>query len=65
MPFRFRRSIKLFPGFRLNITKRGISSLSIGRTGTRVNLGKKGVTTTLGIPGSGFSWFKFFKWGSK
>ncbi|WP_180159680.1 DUF4236 domain-containing protein, partial [Acinetobacter sp. YH12047] len=30
MGFRFRKSIKLFPGFKINLTHKGISSASIG-----------------------------------
>ena len=53
MAFRFRKSIKLFPGVKLNLSKKGISSLSIGKRGARINISKKGIQTTLGIPGTG------------
>ncbi len=56
MGFRLRKSAKLFPGIRLNITKRGINSISIGKKGAAVNLGKDGVRTTVGLPGSGASY---------
>ena len=36
MGFRFRRSIKLFPGLKVNVSKTGISE-SIGRPGATVN----------------------------
>jgi len=56
--FRFRR--RFGPkGLKINITKRGISSISIGGRGTTVNvpLGREGGTRyTVGIPGSGMSW---------
>jgi len=39
MRFRVRRSIRLAPGIRLNISRRGGLSISIGRRGTRVTLG--------------------------
>ena len=56
MGFRFRKSIKLFPGVKLNLSKKGISSLSIGKRGARINISKKGIQTTLGIPGTGISY---------
>ena len=55
MGFRFRRSINLGIG-RLNLTKRGISSISTGVPALRVNIGKRGTRTTVGIPGSGVSY---------
>jgi hypothetical protein len=35
MPFRFRRSITIAPGVRVNLGKRGISSATVGRTNLR------------------------------
>jgi len=55
MAFRFRKSIKLAPGIRLNIGKKG-GSLSIGGNGATLNIGKKGAKTTVGIPGTGISY---------
>ena len=55
MGFRFRKSIKIAPGVRINISKKGLSSLSVGRPGATVNINKKGTRTTVGIPGSGLS----------
>jgi len=46
--FRFRRSIRLLPGLRLNIGKRS-ASLSMGVRGAHVTLGKTGVRTTVGV----------------
>ena len=42
MAFNFRKSLKIAPGVKLNVTKKGISSLSVGKNGARVNVGKKG-----------------------
>lgn len=53
--FNFRKSFKIAPGVKLNISKKGISSLSVGGKGARVNLGKKGTRTTLSIPKTGLS----------
>jgi Protein of unknown function (DUF4236) len=53
--FRFRRSVKLFPGVRWNIGKRS-SSLSFGGRGFHYTIGPKGGRTTVGIPGTGISY---------
>lgn len=58
MGFRFRKSIKLFPGFKINLTQKGISSASIGKLGASVNIGKKGTRTSVGIPRTGLSYSK-------
>jgi hypothetical protein len=55
MGFRFRRSIKLAPGIRLNVSKSGVSA-SIGRRGATVNISEKGTRATVGIPGTGISY---------
>ncbi len=55
MPFRFRRSVKLFPGIRINFSKSGTSTTIGGRGGT-VNFSKRGVKRTVGIPGTGISY---------
>jgi hypothetical protein len=55
MGLRFRRSIKLVPGVRLNIGLRR-ASLSIGGKGFTYNLGSNGSRVTVGIPGSGLSY---------
>ena len=52
---RFRRTIKIAPGLRLNVGKRGVS-VSAGVRGARVTLGKGRVTRTVGLPGTGLSW---------
>ena len=54
--FRFRRSIKLFPGVRWNLGKKS-SSLSIGGRGAHYTVGgPRGSRTTVGIPGTGLSY---------
>ncbi len=40
------------PGLKVNLSRSG-SSLSVGVCGAHVTVGKRGVTRTLGIPGSG------------
>ncbi len=57
MPLRFRKSIKILPGVKLNFSKSGIST-SLGGRGGSVNFGKRGVRTTVGVPGTGISFSK-------
>jgi len=52
MGLRFRKSLKIIPGVRLNFSKSGIST-SIGTTGARVTIGKNGVYANAGLPGTG------------
>lgn len=59
MGFNFRKSLKIVPGVRLNITKKGVSSVSLGGKCAHVNLGKKGTRTTVGMPGTGLSYSSF------
>ena len=53
MPFRFRRSIPILPGVRINIGNRGITSITIGRTNFRPGYTPK---TTIRLF-RGLSWF--------
>jgi hypothetical protein len=52
MALRFRRSIKLAPGVRMNFSGRG-ASLSVGPRGASVNFGSRGAFLNSGIPGTG------------
>jgi hypothetical protein len=54
MGIRYRRSVKLIPGLRLNAGLRGLS-LTVGPRGASVSLGGRGVYGNLGIPGTGLS----------
>ncbi|MHA3078797.1 DUF4236 domain-containing protein [Acinetobacter sp. ANC 5502] len=56
MGLNFRKSFKIAPGVRLNVDKKGLSSVSIGGKGVKVNVGKKGTRTTLSAPGTGLSY---------
>lgn len=60
MAIRFRKSIKLAPGVRLNISKSGVST-SVGGKGATANFSKRGTRVTAGIPGSGLSASKLYK----
>jgi len=50
---RFRKSIKLAPGIRMNFSGSGIS-YSFGGRGASVTVGKRGTYLNTGIPGTGF-----------
>jgi hypothetical protein len=52
--WRFRRTVKILPGVRLNLSRSGIST-TLGPNGASINLGKRGTRTTVGIPGTGIS----------
>jgi hypothetical protein len=52
MALRFRRSIKLAPGLRLNLSGGG-ASLTVGPRGASVNFGSRGAFLNSGIPGTG------------
>lgn len=51
---RFRKSIRLAPGLRINLSRSGVSTTFGGR-GASVNIGKRGTRATVGIPGTGLS----------
>ena len=52
MSLRYRKSLKLLPGVRVNLSKSGIST-TIGPKGASVNIGKKGTYLNTGVPGTG------------
>ncbi len=56
MGFRYRKSIRIAKGVRLNVSKSGVG-LSAGVRGARYSVHSSGRrTATVGIPGSGMSW---------
>lgn len=59
MGLRFRKIVRLAPGVRLNVSKRGLSSLSIGGKGLTYNIGRKGTRATGGLPGTGLSYSEY------
>jgi len=61
MGFRFRRSFRLMPGIRLNVSKSGVST-SIGRRGAWLTFGPRGTRATVGIPGTGVSYTEQSAW---
>ena len=63
MGFRFRKSVKIAPGVRLNIGKKSVG-ISAGVKGARVSVNSNGrKTTTVGLPGTGLSYSKTEKIG--
>ncbi|WP_029688798.1 DUF4236 domain-containing protein [Thermoanaerobacter sp. A7A] len=52
MSWRFRRSVSLGKGVRINFSKSGIG-FSAGTRGARIGVGPKGAYTSFGIPGTG------------
>lgn len=60
MAIRYRKTIKLAPGLKLNISKSGFSA-SAGVNGLTANLSKRGTRTTVGLPGAGLSASKLHK----
>ncbi|MCH4239510.1 MAG: DUF4236 domain-containing protein [Oscillospiraceae bacterium] len=64
MSLRFRKSINLGHGVRLNIGKKGVG-ISAGVKGARVSINSSGrKTTSVGIPGTGVSYVKSEKIGA-
>jgi hypothetical protein len=63
MGLRIRKIVRILPGVRVNLSKGG-GSLSLGGRGLSVNLGKDGVRTTAGMPGSGISYSTRAPWAA-
>jgi hypothetical protein len=55
MGFRFYRRVFIAPGFRLNLSKRGVST-SFGRRVAHFTVGTHGTRGTVGLPGTGMSY---------
>ncbi|MDE1923976.1 MAG: DUF4236 domain-containing protein [Gammaproteobacteria bacterium] len=55
MGFRFRRTIRVAPGIRVNLSRSGVST-SVGVRGAHVTLGHGRVRESLGVPGTGLSY---------
>lgn len=64
MGFRYRKSISIMPGVRMNVSKSGIG-YSVGTRGARVSRSPNGrVTRTLSVPGTGVSHSQTLRSGS-
>ncbi|MDU5829208.1 MAG: DUF4236 domain-containing protein, partial [Mixta calida] len=55
MGFRFRKSISIIPGVRVNLSGSG-ASMSVGPRGASVSFGKRGTYANFGLPGTGLSY---------
>jgi Protein of unknown function (DUF4236) len=55
MGLRFRKRLRLLPGLYVNLSKSG-ASVSVGGHGFTENISRRGVRTTLSIPGTGLSY---------
>jgi hypothetical protein len=58
MGFRFRRSVRILPGVKINLSGSG-ASVSLGGRGFHYTVGSKGTRVTAGIPGTGISWTEY------
>lgn len=57
MGWRYRKSVRICKGVRVNFSKSG-TSVTVGGHGHTVNYGPKGTRVTVGIPGTGVSYSK-------
>lgn len=58
MGIRFRKSIRIAPGVKLNLNKKSVG-LTVGTKGASVTLNSKGrMTASIGVPGTGLPAFK-------
>ncbi|MFS1162286.1 DUF4236 domain-containing protein [Aeromonas salmonicida] len=55
MGFRFRQTINILPGVRINLGMKG-ASLSVGPRGASVTMGSRGTYANFGLPGTGLSY---------
>lgn len=60
MGLRFRKSVKIFPGVKLNFSKSG-TSMTVGKRGMSANFSSRGTRTTVGVPGTGLSYTSYSK----
>jgi len=54
MHIRFRKTLSILPGVRLNISRHGIST-SVGARGAHLTFNRYGVRQSVGLPGTGLS----------
>lgn len=64
MGLRFRKSLKIAPGVKINLSKSG-GSLSLGGRGATINISNRGIRSTYGIPGTGISYVTQASLGKK
>lgn len=49
MTLRYRKTIKLLPGLKLNLTQNGFASISLGSRKINLNISRRGVRANLGF----------------
>ena len=54
MPIRFRRTFRVLPGVKVNVSRHGIST-TVGPRGMHLTFNRYGVRQDVGIPGTGLS----------
>lgn len=62
MRFRYRKSFKIAPGVRVNLSKSGVG-VSADTKGVRVGIGPRGTYTSVGISGTGIYAIDYHKRG--
>ncbi len=60
MPIRFRRTMKIGPGVKINFSKGGMST-TVGPKGFHFTFSKRGIRRSVGIPGTGISEVDYIK----
>lgn len=55
MGWKFRKSIKVLPGIRVNVSSRGVSGVRLGPRNAGVSFSSKGTTISSSIPKTGLS----------
>ena len=65
MPLRFRKSVSMLPGVRLNFGSKGFTSVRIGGRSGGTTIGKTGVRSTISAPGTGLSYSTHTPWKAK
>lgn len=61
MGWRFRKTVRVSRWVRLNVSGSGLS-LGLGPRGANINISKRGLRRTVGLPGTGLSHQTFTKW---
>ncbi|AFZ34017.1 hypothetical protein Sta7437_0407 [Stanieria cyanosphaera PCC 7437] len=49
MGLRYRKTVKLLPGFKLNLTQNGLASVSIGSRKINIHISRNGIRANLGF----------------
>jgi Protein of unknown function (DUF4236) len=62
MDVEVQKRIRVAPGMRINLSKRGITSVSVGPKGGTTTISRRGIRNNFSIKGTGFSWYKEHRW---